>query len=72
MSWRPIETAPQDMGSYLFLCNRVAVQGFRDATGALCVCIEAGANGNPPWRRMRRKPTHWMPLPATPNSPVQA
>jgi DNA-binding transcriptional MerR regulator len=67
-SWQPIETAPKDMGTYLFLCNRVAIQGFRDATGMLHVCIEAGANGNPPWRLMRRKPTHWMPLPQPPEA----
>mgnify|MGYP003656004703 CR=1 FL=1 len=57
--WQDIATAPKDMDTYLFLCNGVAVQGFRDATGELCVCLEAGASGNPPWRRMRRKPTHW-------------
>jgi len=65
--WLPIETAPKDMGTYLFRSNKVAVQGFRDATGKLCVCIEAGASGNPPWRLMRRSPTHWMPLPAVPD-----
>lgn len=58
MEWRPIETRPQDMGTYLFLCSGVVLQGFMDATGALCVCQEDGGKR---WRNMRRKPTHWMP-----------
>ena len=71
--WQDIATAPKDMGTYMFLCNGVALQGFMDATGALCVCLEAGASGNPPWRRMRRSPTHWAPRLAAPGAaPVPA
>lgn len=64
--WQDIESAPKDMGTYLFLCNKVVLQGFRDAVGQLCVCLEAGSGGYPQWRIMRRAPTHWMPLPAPP------
>ncbi len=59
--WLPIETAPQDMGAYLFRVNGIAVDGFRDATGKMCV-----RNEQHEWRAMHGKPTHWMPLPAAP------
>jgi hypothetical protein len=59
--WRPIETAPKDMGAYLFRVNGIAVEGFRDATVQMCV-----RNERHEWRAMRGKPTHWMPLPAFP------
>ncbi len=68
MNWQSISTAPKDMASYLFLCNGVVVQGFRDATGALCVCIEAGTSRQPPWRNMRRKPLIAKPSPPEPRS----
>ncbi len=62
--WRPIETAPTDMGAHLFLVNGIAVDGFRDATGQMCV-----RNERHEWRSLRGKPTHWMPLPAAPAAP---
>lgn len=62
--WRPIETAPDDMFPYLFRVNDIAVEGFKDASGALCVRTERRG-----WYVMRGKPTHWMPLPAAPQGP---
>lgn len=62
--WQPIETAPDDMGAYLFRVNGIAVQGFKDAAGFMCV-----QNERHKWRKMRGKPTHWMPLPAAPSAP---
>lgn len=62
MSWQPIETVPQDMASRLFLVKGFCVQGFVDATGTLMVQSEV----SPHWRKMRNKPTHWLPLPAKP------
>jgi len=59
--WQPIETAPDDMAAHLFRVNGIAVDGFKDATGQLCV-----RNERHEWRAMRGKPTHWMPLPAAP------
>jgi hypothetical protein len=60
--WQPIETAPKDMGARLFLCDGIALDGFVDATGDFCVRSER----YPGWRKMRRAPTHWMPLPEDP------
>lgn len=57
--WLPIESAPKDLASRLYLCRGAVVQGFVDATGVLTVKHEFG------WRRMRHKPTGWMPLPPT-------
>lgn len=62
--WQPIETAPDDMGEYLFRVNGIAVQGFKDATGIMCV-----QNERHEWRKMRGKPIYWMPLPAAPGAP---
>lgn len=59
--WLPIESAPKNMAARLYLVRGVCVQGFVDATGVLCVSTD-----NRPWRKMVGKPTHWMPLPATP------
>ena len=70
-AWQPIETAPEDMKSCLYLVGGFCVQGFVDAGGVLNVQSEI----SPHWRKMRGKPTHWMPLPAAPspnNSPVGA
>jgi len=60
--WLPIEAAPKDMASRLYLIGRYCVQGFTDAAGELMVQSEI----SPHWRKMRSKPTHWMPLPAAP------
>lgn len=60
--WQPIETAPNDLGSRLYLVGRFCVQGFRDVTGTLMAQTEI----SPHWRKMRGKPTHWMPLPESP------
>lgn len=60
--WQPIETAPKDLGSRLYLVERFCVQGFVDATGLL----QAQTEIYPNYRQMRKKPTHWMPLPAPP------
>lgn len=59
--WQPIEAAPRDGFPRLFRVNGVAVQGFKDATGVMCV-----QNERLEWRRMRGQPTHWMPLPEPP------
>jgi Protein of unknown function (DUF551) len=59
--WQPISSGPPDMGAYLFLVNGRCLQGFVDATGAYCVQDERSV-----YRGMRRKPSHWMPLPAPP------
>ena len=70
-AWQPIETAPEDMKSRLYLVGGFCVQGFVDAGGVLNVQSEI----SPHWRKMRGKPTHWMPLPLAPspnNSPVGA
>jgi len=63
--WMPIETAPKDHMPRLYLCRGKVVQGFVDATSQLTVQHELG------WRAMRRKPTHWMPLPAPPTGASQ-
>ena len=55
--WQPIETAPQDMAPRLYLVAGFCIQGFVDATGRLMTQTEIP----PHWRRMRGKPTHWMP-----------
>lgn len=62
LQWQPIETAPKDSLPRLYYCKRKVVQGFVDATGQLTVQHELG------WREMRRKPTHWMPLPPEPET----
>lgn len=62
--WQPIETAPKDMASRLYLVGRYCVQGFTDAAGELNVQSEV----SPHWRKMRTKPTHWMPLPPAPTA----
>jgi hypothetical protein len=62
--WLPIETAPKDMASRLYLIGRFCVQGFVDAVGELMVQSEV----SPHWRKMRGKPTHWMPLPSAPST----
>lgn len=61
LGWEPIESEPKDMESRLFRVNGFCVQGFIDATGALCA-----QNDRQPWRKMHGKPTHWMPLPPPP------
>ena len=63
--WQAIETTPKNMTPCLYLVGRYCVQGFVDATGALMIQSEV----SPHWRRMRGKPTHWMPLPAAPKAP---
>lgn len=55
--WRPIECYPNDSLPRLFLCRGKVVQGFKDATGELCVQHELG------WRVMRRRPSHWREIP---------
>lgn len=60
MKWQPIETAPKDMLPRLYWCRGAVIEGFVDATGVLTVKHEFG------WRRMRRHPSHWMPLPPPP------
>lgn len=62
--WQPIDTAPKDMASRLYLLGRYCVQGFTDAAGELMVQSEI----SPHWRKMRGKPTHWMPLPSPPEA----
>ena len=62
MEWQPIETVPKDHFPRLYLCRGKVVQAFVDVTGVLTVQHELG------WRTMRRKPTHWMPLPEPPVS----
>ena len=64
MEWQLIETAPKNGLSRLYRINGFCVQGFVDATGALMVQSEI----SPHWRMARGKPTHWMPLPAPPQS----
>ena len=64
--WLPIETAPKDMLPHLFRVNGVAVEAFVDALNQLLV-----VNERREWRAMRGKPTHWMPLPATPQPQEQ-
>ena len=63
--WQPIATAPKNMLPRLYLCTGKVIQGFVDACGILTVQHELG------WRAMRRKPTHWMPLPAPPRATLQ-
>ena len=58
--WQPIETAPKDHLPRLYFVYGKIVQGFVDVTNTLIVQHEFG------WRRMRRQPTHWMPLPKPP------
>ncbi len=62
-AWQPIETAPDDMKPHLFLVNGVAVEGFKDATGRMCV-----RNERHEWRAMRGKPSGWMHIPAAPQT----
>lgn len=57
--WQPIETVPNDHFPRLFRVNGFVVQGFLDVTGQLLV----QPNGGLP-RKMKGKPTHWMPLPS--------
>jgi len=61
--WQPIETAPANMASRLYLVGGFCVQGFVDAAGELMVQSEV----SPHWRKMRGKPTHWSHLPAAPS-----
>lgn len=58
--WLSIESAPMDSFPRLYLCRGRVVQAFVDASGTLTVQHELG------WRAMRRKPSHWRPLPAPP------
>lgn len=60
--WQPIETVPGDMSSRLYLVEGFCLQGFVDAAGDLMVQSEV----SPHWRKMRGKPTHWMPLSPSP------
>lgn len=62
-AWLPIETKPANMASRLYWVDGFCVQGFVDATGELMAQSEV----SPHWRKMRGKPTHWMPLPAAPS-----
>lgn len=64
--WRPIECYPNDSLPRLFLCRGKVVQGFKDATGQLCVQHELG------WRVMRRRPSHWRELPPGPTAALAA
>jgi riboflavin synthase alpha subunit len=50
------------MAPRLYRVGGFCVQGFVDATGELMAQSEV----SPHWRKMRGKPTHWMPLPAGP------
>lgn len=70
MDWRPIETAPKD-GTEVLLYGRpphkddltcyVGRWGTWDSAGGPSDCW---ISGGPHYR-----PTHWMPLPAPPDSP---
>lgn len=63
--WRPIETAPKD-GSYVLLfIEKTTAQVFsgRWDNHPDCKCWVAGG-----YMRRQTKPTHWMPLPETPNA----
>jgi hypothetical protein len=62
MIWQPIDSEPNDHLPRLYFCMGKVVQGFVDVTGQRCVQHELG------WRAMRRKPSHWMPLPPLPDS----
>ena len=62
--WQPIEIVPKDMAPRLFLVAGYCVQGFVDATGRLMSQTEIP----PHWRKMRGKPSHWMPLPKEPKA----
>lgn len=62
LDWRPIESAPKDMHPVLLFVDGFCVQAFADATGVL----NAQSGVPPHWRKLRGKPTHWMPLPAPP------
>ena len=64
--WLPIESAPKDHLPRLYLCRGRVVQGFVDVTDTLMVQHELG------WRRMRRNPSHWRPLPTLPGKAIAA
>lgn len=62
MEWRDMDTEPGDHMPRLYLCRQVVVQGFVDVTGMRCVKHEFG------WRKMKKHPSHWMPLPGLPKT----
>jgi hypothetical protein len=59
--WQPIETAPKDSFSRLYMVNGRCMQGFIDSTGMLCAQTDYHS-----WRKMYGTPTHWKPLPKPP------
>lgn len=63
MNWQPIETHPDDCFARLYLVDGYCLHGGKDVTGQFIVLSEI----KPHWRKMRRKPTHWMPLPEPPS-----
>jgi hypothetical protein len=70
MTWRPIETAPDD--KQILICQ--------DGEIAVARCMTAAEDGSVDWIIWRRlgpdamavvmpAPTHWMPLPPAPEEP---
>jgi hypothetical protein len=63
--WQPIETAPSGHFAVLLLFERgIVLSCFRDVCGSWM----AQSERSPHWRRLRGKPSHWMPLPAAPEA----
>ncbi len=64
MSWRPIETAPQDGEVLIFLEDGKICVASQYQPG-VWVCDPPTIYG-PDDPRLYASPTHWMPLPAAP------
>jgi len=67
MEWQPIETAPREyFESILLYTDMGIVEGFWDEDEKRWDQIPISGDGNGV-TYFKKDPTHWMPLPPTPN-----
>ena len=68
-AWQPIETAPKD-GTNVLLVNRKGnmATGLWQGRGVMAGWWLRGGNGPNVFFNDHHGPTHWMPLPAPPQS----
>ena len=66
-SWQPIETAPRDGSHVILTDSKRQWLGYWEAQSPYGGTTNEFVSCTLPWASGEKKPTHWMPLPPSPN-----